>query len=53
MSTRTATHVIGTRDEWLAARLALLEADDPATLERIARRLKMDFIQAPGEKRSR
>jgi len=28
--------------------VALLEADDPATTQRIARRLKMDFIEAPG-----
>jgi endonuclease/exonuclease/phosphatase family metal-dependent hydrolase len=32
--------------------VALLEADDAETLQRIARRLKMDFIQAPGEKRA-
>ena len=31
MSTRTATHVIGTRDEWLAARLDLLEAEKELT----------------------
>src|SRR3954447_7767515 len=30
--------------------VALVEADDAATLERIARRLKMDFIHAPAEK---
>jgi endonuclease/exonuclease/phosphatase family metal-dependent hydrolase len=28
--------------------VALVEADDPATLQRIARRLKMDFIEGPG-----
>lgn len=28
--------------------VALMEADDPATLQRIARRLNMDFIEAPG-----
>src|SRR5205823_2045408 len=32
--------------------VALLEADDAVTLERIARRLKMDFIQAKAERRS-
>ena len=30
--------------------VALVEADDPATTQRIARRLKMDFIEAPGRK---
>jgi len=31
MSTQTATHVTGTRDEWLAARLALLEEEKELT----------------------
>ncbi len=29
--------------------VALVEADDPATIQRIARRLKMDFIEASGK----
>lgn len=29
--------------------VGLIEADDPLVLERIANRLKMDFIQAPGD----
>jgi len=32
--------------------VAVVEADNPATLERIASRLKMDFIHAPGNKSS-
>ena len=31
MTTQTATHVTGTRDEWLAARLELLEAEKELT----------------------
>src|SRR3954471_24871767 len=31
METETATHVTGTRDEWLAARLALLEEEKELT----------------------
>src|SRR2546423_8323853 len=30
--------------------IALVEAEDPAVLERIARRLKMDYVQAMGNK---
>ena len=29
--------------------IGLVEAEDPAVLERIARRLKMDYVHAPGE----